>query len=326
MNTAAIKDRLSRVWTYRWSVTLGGRRYDLRLESHWTSNTFIVMSEGAPIARDVLRFYSEPFRMQEVVVEGASGSTLTFRAAPRNLWAYGFEVAQDGAVVSRSHTEPFAGLEMMRKICTFGESAESRAKTLNGKGAGNKDLYPVIVADVCIGLLLYIAAGYMSLRYTAILGAAAVLLLMLVEWSADRLFGRKINLTGGLAGFGVLMLLLSAGFAWIVENELAIMLKSSVLGMIAAVLLAIDAMLGGKYLGQRMGQFITFVDLDPRRFSWGSSMAAAGQSLLSAAIAIWLSRDAWLLYKHWVGPTLGLALGIVVLWKSRRQSMHQLTA
>jgi len=85
-------------------------------------------------------------------------------------------------------------------------------------------------------------------------------------------------------------------------------------------------MLGGKYIGQRTTQFITFVDLDPRRFSWGSSMAAAGTSLLSAAIAIWLSRDAWLLYKHWDGPTVGLALGIVVLWKSRRQSVPQLTA
>jgi hypothetical protein len=52
-------------------------------------------------------------------------------------------------------------------------------------------------------------------------------------------------------------------------------------------------------------------------------MAAGAQSLLSAAIAIWLSRDAWLLYRHWIGPTLGIALGIVVLWKARHQSAPQ---
>jgi hypothetical protein len=68
-----------------------------------------------------------------------------------------------------------------------------------------------------------------------------------------------------------------------------------------------------------VSQYITFVDIDPRRFSWGSAMAGASQSLLSAAVAIWLSRDIWLLYRHWIGPVLGLTLGIIVLVKSRRK-------
>jgi intracellular septation protein A len=146
---------------------------------------------------------------------------------------------------------------------------------------------------------------------------------MLVDWGAERLLSRKLSLSGGLSALGVLMLLLSAAFAWLVDNELAIMLKSSVLGLIGAALLATDAMLGGKYVGKRMSQYLTFMDIDPRRFSWGSAMAAAGQSLLSAATAIWLSRDTWLFYRHWVGPTLGIALGALVLWKSRRQSVPQ---
>ena len=318
MNTAGIKDRLSRVWTYRWSVKLDGRRYDVRLECGWRRNTFVVASGGETLAREELNFYAEPFRLQELVVKGASGGLLAFRTAPRNLYSYGLELTLDGTVVYRSHPEPFAALRTIQQVSNFGRSEEGKRQAEK-----SKEFYPALAADVCVGLLLYIAAGYMSLRDVAILGAAVVLALMLVDWTAERLFSRRLSLTGGVSALGVLMLVLSAGFAWLVDNELAIKLKSSVLGLIAAVMLAIDAMVGGKYIGKRATQYITFVDLDPRRFSWGSAMATAAQSLLSAAIAIWLSRDTWLFYRHWVGPTLGFALGVIVLWKSRRQSVPQ---
>ena len=318
MSAAAIKDRLSRVWTYRWSVQLDGRRYDVRLECGWRRNTFVVASGGETFAREDLNFYAEPLRLQELVIKGASGGPLAFRTAPRNFYSYGLEVAHDGTVVHRSHPEPFAALRTIQKISNFGRSEEGKRQAEKGK-----EFYPTLAADVCVGLLLYIAAGYMSLRDVAILGAAVVLVLMLVDWTAERLFSRRFNLTGGLSALGVLMLVLSAAFAWVVDNELAIQLKSSILGFIAAAMFAVDAMLGGKYIGKRASQYITFMDLDPRRFSWGSAMATAGQSLLSAATAIWLSRDTWLFYKHWVGPTFGFALGIIVLWKARRQSVSE---
>jgi intracellular septation protein A len=318
MSTAAIKDRLGRLWTYRWSVTLDGQRYDIRLECRWRCNSFAVTSGGECLAREVLDFYAEPFRLQELAVKTASGGLLTFRTAPRNLLSYGLEVARDGAVVHQSHPHPLAGLAAVQKISTFGSSAEGRRQAEQGK-----EIYPAIAADIAVGLLLYLAVGYMSLREVAVLGAAAVLLLMLVDWTAERLFLRKLHLTGGFSGLGVIMLLASAAFAWLVDSELAIMLKSSLLGLLGALLLASDAMLGGKYIGRRMSQYITFIDVDPRRFAWGSAMAAATQSLLSGVIAIWLSRDAWLFYKHWIGPLLAFTLGAVVLWKSRRKSVPQ---
>jgi hypothetical protein len=316
MSAAAIKDRLSRWWTYRWSVQLDGRHYDVRLEAGWRHNTFVVESSGETLAREELNFHAEPFRLQEQVVEGASGSLLAFRTAPHNLFAYGLEVTRDGTVVYRSHPDPFAAMGTIQKIATFGTSDEGKRQAKE-----SKEFYPMLATDICVGLLLYIAASYMSLRDVAILGAAVMLALMLVDWTAERLFSRKLRLTGGLSGLAVLMLLLSAAFAWLVDNELAIMLKSSILGLISMVLFAIDAMLGGKYIGDRATQYITFMKLDPRRFSWASSIATATQSLLSAAIAIWLSRDTWLFYKYWVGPMLGVTLSIVVLWKARRQSV-----
>jgi intracellular septation protein A len=321
MSIAAIKDRLTRVWTYRWSVTLDGLRYDVRLECRWHCNTFVVASHGETLACEVLNFYSEPFRLQELVVERPSGSRIAFRTGPATMLVYGLEVVADGSVAYRSRPDPFATLAMMQNMLNFVEKLGDGARQADDRAIARnrRNVFPAIAADIGVGLLLYFAAGYMSLRDTAILGAAVVLLLMLVDWVTERLLRRDLNLSGGLSSFGVIMLLSSAAFAWLVENELAIMLKSSVLGLLAAGMLAIDAMLGGRYIGKRAVALIGIANLDPRRFSWGSAMAAGAKSLLGATIAIWLSRDAWLLYRHWIGPTLAIALSIVVLWKARQQ-------
>ena len=74
-----------------------------------------------------------------------------------------------------------------------------------------------------------------------------------------------------------------------------------------------------RYIGERITRVIKFFDIDPKRFSGFSALVTAAQSALSASIAIWLSKDAWLLYKHWIGPLLGIGLGIWVLMKSRRK-------
>jgi intracellular septation protein A len=325
MDMAAIKDRLRRVWTYRWSVTVDGRRYDVRLESGWRTNTFAVASNGEERASEVLDFYAEPFRLQELAVKDPSGGLLTFRTGPHSIFTYGLEVVRDGSVVHRSHPEPFAAMGAIEKISNFGWTQDSRqdpSKEDSNLPAGQaRLLYAALAADVCVSALLYFAAGYMSLRNVALLGAAVVLAMMLADWTAERFFNRKLNLTGGFSALGIVMLLLSAGFAWLVDNELAIMLKSSVLGLISAAVLAGDAVFGGRYIGERASQLITFVRVDPRRWSWGTAMAVAGQSLLSAAIALWLSRDAWLFYKHWVASALAFGLGMTVLWVARRRTV-----
>lgn len=313
MDASALKRRLGRVWTYRWTIDIDGARYDVRLESGWRRNSLVVATGGVDIAREDLDFYAEPFRMQEVVVARPNGGPLAFRSAPRTFYSYGFEVAGDGGTIHRSHPEPFGALAAMQKLSNFGNSADGKRQAEK-----SRELYPALATDFAVGMMLYFAAGYMSLRNVAILGAAVMLSLMVVDWAADRLLSRKLNLTAGLSGLGVLMLLLSAGFAWLVDNDLAIQLKSSVLGLIAALLFAIDAMLGGRYLGERTVRYITFVDLDPRRFSSGTAIVTAGQSLLSGSIALWLSRDTWLFYKHWIWPLLGITLAALVLWKARK--------
>ncbi len=123
-----LKGRLGRVWTYRWSVEIDGQRYDARLESGWRTNVFVVSSGGVELAREALDFYAEPFRLQELIVAGAGGQSLSFRTAPRTFYSYGLEVARDGTIVHQSHPNPFGALAAVQKLSSFGDSEEAKER------------------------------------------------------------------------------------------------------------------------------------------------------------------------------------------------------
>ncbi|HRD76323.1 MAG TPA: hypothetical protein PK264_10330 [Hyphomicrobiaceae bacterium] len=301
---AKLRRMLWKYWTYRWQVSVDGEVYDVRHEVGWTSNVLTVSRGGAQLASEALNYHREPFRLQEVAVD-TPGGPLTFQTAPRTWLSYGLRVLRGETIVHQSHADPFALLPTMLKVTGFGTSEVGKAQV-----AASKQYYPAMAVDFAMGVILYFAAGFMSLRDVAILGAALIFAVQFAEWILDRLLGRKTNLTGGLSVLGVFFLLLSAGFAWLVDNDLAIQLKSSILGLISAAVLAVDAIYDGRYIGVRIARFFTFIEIDPRRFSGLSALVAAGQSTLSAAIALFLSKNAWLFYRHWIGPALGLALGL----------------
>ena len=75
-----------------------------------------------------------------------------------------------------------------------------------------------------------------DLRTAAIVTALVGLALLPIQWMVKRLLRRDIDLLGGMALFGVVMLILSAGFSWYFDTEFAVQLKASVMGSIAGSL------------------------------------------------------------------------------------------
>lgn len=306
-----------RLWTYRWRVALPEGTYVVRLESGLTTNVFAVAVDGADLVSEALNFYQEEFRLQELRLP-VDGGELIFQTAPRNWYSYGLRVSRDGETVFESHPEPFAMLSTLKAIATFGSSDAGKVQRERGR-----EFLPAIAADISLAFILYIAAGYMSLRDTALLGVGIGLSLHVVQWALDRLAARKINLTGGLSTFAIAMLALSAATAWLLQSDLAIQLKPTVLGLVGAAILIVDGWLGGPYLGRRMARYITFMDIDPQRMSLASGLVAVVMALLNGVVALGMSRDAWLLYKYWVSPALGIGLGLYALVKSRKPKSAQ---
>ncbi|MBM4198892.1 MAG: hypothetical protein FJ198_04285, partial [Gammaproteobacteria bacterium] len=88
-----------------------------------------------------------------------------------------------------------------------------------------------IGVDLAIGALFFILVKLtddltLSALVTAGAGLAAVV--------AQRFV--KVDLLGGLAIFGIVMLLISAGFSWFFQDDWAVKMKSTILGVLVATI------------------------------------------------------------------------------------------
>lgn len=176
---------------------------------------------------------------------------------------------------------------------------------------------PAIITDVALGVLFFIAAKLTDLRSAALIAAGAGLALYGVQWVLYRVLSRKIDLLGGLALFGVVMLLLSASLSWLFDSELAVQLKSTYLGLLGAAFFAIDALRGGRYLGQRLSLYVAYNDVDVRRLAWSFAAVGAVMALVNAAIALSFSKDVWLWYTLWGDMVLAVALSMWAIQRAR---------
>jgi intracellular septation protein A len=169
-----------------------------------------------------------------------------------------------------------------------------------------------ITVDISLGLLFFVIGKYVGLTEAALFGAAAGLVLMLVQ----RII--KVDLLGGLASFGIIMLLLSAGFAAYFQDEEIIKQRSTIIGLIAASAFLTDGLLGGKWLGQALSRYVAYRDIVPARLSL--SMGAVGLTMAGAnwAVATLASTDIWLFYTTFVDIGITFLLAFLAINWSRR--------
>lgn len=185
-----------------------------------------------------------------------------------------------------------------------------------------KSNLPAIATDIGMGLLFFVVARLTDLRTAALVSAGIGIALYPLQWLFRRLSGRDVNLLGGMALFGIAMLTLSAAFSWWVESDLAIQLKGTLLGGAVAVAYAVDAAVGGHWLGRRLTLYLAYNDLDEQRLAVGMSGVGAALAGLNAAFAIGASREAWLMYSAWGDTVASMALAGVAVQRARRSRSH----
>ena len=132
-------------------------------------------------------------------------------------------------------------------------------------GAYRRNKVPIIV-DIALGLLFFAVAKLTDLPTAAIVGAAAGLALVVAQRFV------KADLLGGLALFGIVMLLLSAALAIAFQDDWAVKMRSTILGVISAILFLGDGLLGGNRLGRGLSRYLPYSDLDPGRLALGMGL------------------------------------------------------
>jgi intracellular septation protein A len=296
-----------RLWTYLWRPVIDGHTYELRLEAGFSSWRAVLRIDGANVADDRLNFHREPVRLLRLRWPTPAGELL-FEIGPRNWLAFDLRVSRDGALLQQSHPRPFAHLPRLRKMAAADAAADTDKLKRNA---------PAIITDIALGLLFFVAAKLTDLRSAALIAAGVGIALYGVQWVLDRVLARKVDLLGGLALFGIVMLLVSAGFSWWFDSELAVQLKSTYLGLLVACLFAIDALRGGKYLGQRLSLYLAYNDIDPQRLAWSFAAVGATMALVNAAVALAFSKDTWLWYALWGDLVLAMVLGMWAINRAR---------
>lgn len=300
------------LWTYRFRPQIEGRAFDVSLQAALTWSRLTV-SDGVTRGDDTLRYYQEPYRLQTVQL-----GDLVFETGPRSWLGVGLRVRRGDEVLHQSHPDPFAFLPKMQQMT----ARKAQGADPNIDTARMKKNAPAIITDIALGLLFFVVAKFTDLRTAALVAAGAGIALYGVQWVLNRVFDRlgrpRLDLLGGLAMFGIVMLLISAAFSWYFDSERAVQLKSTYMGLLAASFFAIDAWRGAPYLGKRLALYIAYNDIDPQRLAAGFAIVGAAMALVNAALVFTVSKDWWLYYNLWGDMLLAVGLSMWAIERARR--------
>jgi intracellular septation protein A len=166
--------------------------------------------------------------------------------------------------------------------------------------------------DIITGLLFYVIAKMTDLQTAAMVGVAVGFALVLFQYFT------KIDVTGGLALFGIVMLAISAGLAWYLADEEWVKLRGTITGLIGASFFIIDGLRGGHYVGRGLARYMPYSDIDPGRMAFSMGLVGLVMAALNYVVAKIASTDVWLFYKTFLDFFIVAALAMVAVRFARK--------
>ncbi len=227
-----------------------------------------------------------------------SGDTFEAEIGYINVWNVGLAVHRDGQIVHESH--PGKRIAM----------PESAAKMALDPGmdmdAYKRNKIPLMV-DIGLGLLFFVVAKLTDLSTAAIVGAVAGIALLVIQRYV------KVDLVGGLALFGIFLLLISAGLAILFQDDMAVKMRTTIVGLVSATLFIGDGLFGGNRLGKGLARYLPYNDIVPGRLAVGIGLLGLVMAGLNYGVAKLASTNVWLFYTTFVDFVLVMALMVMVL-------------
>jgi intracellular septation protein A len=175
-----------------------------------------------------------------------------------------------------------------------------------------------IYADMALGALFFIVGKVTEdLALAAIIGAGAGLLLVVVQRFV------KVDLLGGFAVFGTIMLLISAAFSLALQDDYWVQMKGTVLGLLTASLFMIDGLLRrGAYFGARIERYMP-LPLHHDRIAIGMSLVGVVMALANYYVANHFTEDFWLTWTTFLDLPLSMALFYAVIFWARKHIVDE---
>jgi len=308
-----------RIWTYCRPFHYKNYRYEIRYSYSLTSYTSRLYKEGKLIDELSGNFIDELKVLTHSVRCDDADNTLKVSVGYINWLTVGIEVYQDDECIYASHPGKdidFADKKLQK--LTGAQDTETLKQVRQKQTDQWQKNKHSIFADIGLGAAFFIVSkttGDLTLAaFTSIaLGLALVVVQRFV----------KVDLLGGFAVFGTVMLLISALLSLTFDSEFFVQLKSTIMGILGALVLLTDGVFRkGKYFAPRFERYLNS-PVKHQPFVIGLSVLGLIMAGINYAVAILLTEDQWLTYTTFIDMPLYLILFFSLISITSRKTTPQ---
>jgi intracellular septation protein A len=287
------------LWTYRRRFRCGEHDVVMTMDSGFKGLSSRLLLDGQEIATDSTPSAGpDATRNHRLAARLPDGRMLEVEAGYIDWVNIGIAARVDGAPLHESHPG---------RTIAFPASMREMTQSATDPTAHFKRNGPSIAVDIALGLLFFAVARMFDLTTAALVGAAAGMALVVIQRFV------KVDLLGGLALFGVGALLLSAGYAYVFQDEEAVKMRTTVVGLIVAACFVTDGLAGGRWLGRGLARYMPYDDIKQARLSLGVGVMGAVMAGLNVLVVRSVPTDVWLLYTTFGDTLIAVILFFAVL-------------
>ncbi len=239
-------------------------------------------------------------------LQTSSGFEAEVESGYFSWWNIGIAVRENGRLLHESH--PGENLRYGEALMEdLSGMQENIAEARESKWEQNK--YS-IYADLALTALFFIVSKLTGdLVLAAIVGGVTGLGLILLQQFV------KVDLLGGFAVFGTIMLAISTVFSLVLQDSYWVQMKSTALGLFTAALFMADGLLRqGAYFGARFERYMPGA-LHHNRLAIGMSIVGVVSAGGNYFVAENFSKDFWLTYTTFLDlPIFMLSFFVILRW------------
>lgn len=305
----------------------GGARCEVRSRARSDGLYSMLTVGGIEMAHDVTPLGGEmALRNHRLTGLLPTGQAIEVELGYRGAWTTGIIARIDGQIVHESHPGMVIGYpekyrDAALELGDLMVGRHMKESAMDGRtesGVAEQGMFArqnriPFAVDVATGLLFFAVAKLTDLTTAALVGAAVGIGLVVFQRIT------RIDVTGGLALFGIVMLLISAGLALVFQDEEWVKLRGTITGSIAAVAFLGDALLfRGRLLAGALKRYLPYDDLDVTRLGLGIGGMGLIMAWLNYGVAKLASTDIWLFYSTFLDIFITMALMVMVIQWARR--------
>ena len=303
-----------KIWSYSRPFTFHGHSCEVKVtltQSETISSLYVddlLVDEQSIKYIDGLITFIHP-------LQTSSGFGAEVQSGYFNWWNVGVAVTENGRLVHESHPGENLryGEALMEDLNGMKESAgEARAS----KWEQNK--YS-IYADLALAALFFIVSKVTGdLVLAAIVGGVTGLGLIVLQRFV------KVDLLGGFAVFGTIMLAISTAFSLVLQDSYWVQMKGTALGLFTAALFMADGLLRqGAYFGARLERYMPG-SLHHNRLAIGMSIVGIVSAGGNYFVAENFSEDFWLTYTTFLDfPIIMVSFLLILRWARKPEGAIQ---